>query len=357
MSEQLGGNVIAASDISAALKETVARLSPSSVFVLTDSNVERCVLPLLGEFMEEVKPEVITVPAGEPSKSVDSLCLIWHRLSEKGASRRSLMINLGGGMITDLGGFAASCFKRGIRFVNVPTTVLGAVDAAVGGKTGIDFEGYKNEIGVFALSEAVIVSAAPLATLPESEIFSGYAEMVKTAAITDAGDYSRLLEATEITSDPNLMQEMMRRVIVRKVEVTTKDPKESGLRRILNFGHTMGHAFETLCLEKGSPVAHGVAVAHGMLPALILSHILLGLPSAEIYHYADFLKTYYKLLPLGCKDYERVYDLMGHDKKNRKAGEPLFCLLRAIGDPVWDCPVSRRDSDAAVSIYRDLLGI
>lgn len=353
----LGGNVIAATDISAALGTAVASLAPSSLFLLTDTNVERLVLPLVSDFTARFKPEIIVVEAGEESKSVESLCHIWGRLSNAGASRSSLLVNLGGGMITDLGGFAAACFKRGIRFINVPTTVLGAVDAAVGGKTGIDFHGFKNEIGAFANSENVIVSSSPLATLPRIEVMSGYAEMVKTAAITSADDYALLLEAEKVTGDAELMQEMMRRVIVRKVEVTEADPKEKGLRRILNFGHTMGHAFETLALEKGRPVPHGVAVAHGILPALILSHLLLRLPSAEIYRYAAFLKEFYAPLPLGCDDYAHVFELMGHDKKNREAGKPLFCLLKEIGKPVFDQEVSRQDVEASVDIYRDLMGI
>lgn len=353
----IGGNVIAAGDISAALAAIVDSLAPSGIYLLTDSTVNEKVMPLLSRFTSEYKPQTIVVPAGEESKNVESLCTIWQRMSATGGSRSSLLINVGGGMITDLGGFAASCFKRGIRFVNVPTTVLGAVDAAVGGKTGIDFNGFKNEIGAFALSESVVVSSAPLATLPKEEVMSGYAEMVKTGAITDASDYYALLEAGKVTGNPEMMQEMMRRVIVRKVEVTTADPKEKGLRRILNFGHTMGHAFESLCIEKGDPVPHGYAVAHGMLPAMILSHILLKLPSEEIYRYAAFLKENYPVLPLGCKDFARVYELMGHDKKNRKAGEPLFCLLKAIGEPVYDVAVSREDADAAADIYRDLLGI
>lgn len=353
----IGGNVLAADNLSTALEGIVESLSPSGVYLLTDSTVDEKVMPLLSGFVGSVKPEKIVVPAGEASKNISSLCEIWNRMSFTGGSRSSLLINVGGGMITDLGGFAAACFKRGIRFVNLPTTVLGAVDAAVGGKTGIDFNGFKNEVGAFALSEAVLVSSAPLATLPEDEILSGYAEMVKTAAITSAGDYSILLNAERVISDPKLMQEMMRRVIVRKVEVTTADPKESGLRRILNFGHTMGHAFESVCIEKGSPVSHGFAVAHGMLSALILSHILLGLPSAEIYRYADFLKENYPRLPLGCKDFARIYEIMGHDKKNRKAGEPLFCLLKEIGSPVFDIAVSRADADASIDIYRDLLGM
>lgn len=360
-------------DISRGLREILNKMPHKELFLLTDSNVDRCVLPLLIDFLREENPEIIVIDAGEENKNLDSLARVWQRLSEGGATRDSLLINLGGGVVTDLGGFAAATFKRGIRFINVPTTILGAVDAAVGGKTGIDFLGLKNEIGAFSNPEAVLISAQPLATLPHSEIISSFGEIVKTAIISSRRLYRSFL------ANPGVMDRLgavMAECVRVKEKITLLDPKERGLRRILNFGHTGGHAFETLLLRKGKPAAHGVAVAHGILLSLILSHMLLGLPSEEIELYRREILPLFPTLPLTCRDCDAIIELAGHDKKNLCPSTPLFILLRSLPaenflsslsangslsannfllpSPFEAVPVSNRDLRAALDIYLDL---
>ncbi len=266
-------------NLRAALAATLEEISHSGLFLLTDSNVATHVLPkILNVLTDKEEARIIEIPAGEDNKNLDTLTQVWSSLSEGGATRNSLLINLGGGVVTDLGGFAAASFKRGIRFVNIPTTVLGAVDAAVGGKTGIDFNGLKNEIGAFANAECVIISSEPLATLPREEILSGLGEIVKTAMISSGELYQKVLD-DKILSDTNLLQDAMAECVRFKARVTEEDPHESGLRKILNFGHTAGHALESLMLTRHTPVTHGCAVANGILVALILSHMHLSLQS------------------------------------------------------------------------------
>lgn len=353
-------------DLDSGLSEIIDATPHTGLFLLTDTNVSRCVLPLLSDFIGRKNLEIIVIDAGEDNKNLDTLARVWQRLSDGGATRDSLLINLGGGVVTDLGGFAAATFKRGIRFINVPTTILGAVDAAVGGKTGIDFLGLKNEIGAFSNPEAVLISAPPLATLPHSEIISGFGEIVKTAIISSRRLYRSLL------ANPGVMERLgavMAECVRFKEKITLLDPKERGLRRILNFGHTGGHAFETLLLRKGKPATHGVAVAHGILLSLILSHLLLGLPSEEIELYRTRILPIFPSLPLSCRDCDTLIELAGHDKKNLHPSSPLFILLRALPAsdslsaenfllpaPFEAVSVSERDLRAALDIYLDLTG-
>lgn len=375
-------------DISRGISDILNKKPHKGLFLLTDTNVDRCVLPLLIDFMREENPEIIVIDAGEENKNLDSLASVWQRLSDGGATRDSLLINLGGGVVTDLGGFAAATFKRGIQFINVPTTILGAVDAAVGGKTGIDFLGLKNEIGAFSNPEAVLISAQPLATLPHSEIISGFGEIVKTAIISSRKLYRNLLADPPLPrrnlnaeADSAVMERLgavMAECVRFKEKITLLDPKERGLRKILNFGHTGGHAFETLLLRKGKPAAHGVAVAHGVLLSLVLSHMLLGLPSEEIELYRREILPLFPTLPLTCRDCDAIIELAGHDKKNLCPSTPLFILLRSLPaekflsslsandslsannsllpSPFEAVPVSNRDLRAALDIYLDLTG-
>ena len=259
-------------DISAILSDCIRESGPDKTFLITDTNVERAVVPGLREFIERYDVNVITVAAGEESKSIETLSAVWRKLAEGEASRRSLLLCVGGGMISDLGGFAAATFKRGIRCVNVPTTLLAQADASIGGKTGIDFLGLKNEIGAFAQPEKVIISATPLATLPHKEFLNGLAEVVKTALISNVEIYNSL-RSEYATAGSDRVARAARRAAMEKQRIVDLDPKEQGLRRILNFGHTAGHAFESLAARRhaedsGFPVlAHGEAVAHGMLTA------------------------------------------------------------------------------------------
>lgn len=326
-------------------------LTEGQLYMVTDTNVARLVLPALRPHSRALATaRRIVIPAGEEHKTLTTLASIWQTLSDTGATRRAAILNVGGGVVTDMGGFAAATFKRGIRCVNVPTTLLGAVDAATGGKTGIDFGGYKNEIGAFAMPAEVVISAATFETLPYAELLSGYGEMLKTALIADRELYRSLLDADRLLEEPTRLQGPVEACVAIKEEITGRDPYEKGIRKALNFGHTAGHAFESLCLRRGRPVPHGVAVAHGMKTALILSRMLLGLEGRVVTQYSALLRETFPALPVGCGDIESLIELMGHDKKNIQAGAINFTLLRAVGDPVIDCRPTPRDIRQALEL-------
>lgn len=342
-----------------ALIKAVDSIPHDRLFLLSDSNVERDVFPLIQGFIDRYEPAIIILPPGEEYKNLESLTVVWEALAANGGSRRSLLINLGGGVITDLGGFAGACFKRGINFINLPTTLLGAVDAAVGGKTGVDFNGLKNEIGAFAPALQVILSTAPFATLPDSQLASGFAEIVKMTMFSSPAQYSRILLESQ-KNGLNLrnasfpMEELLSFAVREKARIVKEDPREAGLRKILNFGHTCGHAFETLLLRRHTPVPHGTAVAHGILVALILSHLRLRTDSMLIHQYRNkILSTLFPPLPINCDDTDDLLTLMAHDKKNSD-GKITFILLSAIGSPVIDTNVPPADIRAALDIYLDM---
>lgn len=332
-----------------ALLEILCDFNYDRIFVITDSNVAREIIPSLRPALERMGADIIIFPAGEENKNLETAACVWRALSEKGATRRSMIINIGGGVVTDLGGFAAATFKRGIRHINIPTTLLGAVDAAVGGKTGIDLDSLKNEIGAFRQPEAVIVSAEPLATLPADQILSGYAEIMKMALLCSKELYYKLLEADLTADNPNI-PELMRFAISKKQEIVEADPFESDLRRILNLGHTAGHAFETLMLERGTPVTHGAAVAHGIHVAWILSHLRYGTDPICISQYRNsFLQPNYPALPLSCPDVDALVEIMRHDKK-RNGDAFTFILPSAPGQWHIDTEIPEADVRAALEI-------
>lgn len=333
------------------VKPTLASLVDTKAYILTDVNTRP-----IGQELNTFGAEIITIGAGDEHKNLDSLAAVWRRLSESGATRRSMLINVGGGMITDLGGFAAATFKRGIRFINVPTTLLAAVDAAVGGKTGINFLHYKNEIGAFAPADAVIISTRYFSTLPAAELCSGFAEMLKHGLISSEAAYRRLLAFDILNADLPALLPLLQENVEVKRQIVEQDPREQGIRRALNLGHTAGHALESLALERNTPVPHGFAVAHGLLIEMLLSHLLLGFPSAELYPMAALLRRAYSpALPIGCDDYPRILELMSHDKKNAAPDAINFTLLRAPGNPVIDQVASPTDIRTALDLYRDLI--
>lgn len=338
------------------LDRAVKNLNPATVTIVTDSNVERAVMPMLKD-CEIIREgcNICVIPPGEDHKNIETVQTIWQALEDIEATRRSVVVNIGGGLVTDTGGFAAATFKRGIRVVNLPTTLLGAVDAATGGKTGINFKGLKNEIGAFHLPSEVIISALPLATLSQRELLSGYAEMLKTALIADDALYRELLPVEKVISDHKLLERAMKRCVEIKEDVVAQDPTEKGLRKILNFGHTAGHAFESLSIERGRPLAHGEAVAHGLLVELILSHMQKGLPSKEISIYVNLLKENYPNARVGCEDIPILMGYMAHDKKNANYGRPNFTLLTEIGNPEIDCLPTDDEIKGALEIYLDYL--
>lgn len=308
------------------LKNIIAEAS--KVFILTDENVATFWLPETEYWLGCKNAVEIVLRPGEQYKNLQSVQRIWKTLMKHHADRNALLINLGGGVITDLGGFAASTYKRGIRFINIPTTLLAMVDAAIGGKTGIDFGGGKNQIGTFAEAEGVIVDTVFLETLPEREICSGLAEMLKYGFIADANLLNVNLE--------NYQQYISRCGDIKR-EIVAKDPMEKGLRKILNFGHTFGHAIESHCLTTDYPLSHGEAVALGMLGALWLSVKQLGLDAAVLQRFETQLQMVLSEaeINLAEADIEPILSYLALDKKN-KDDKPQFVLLEAVGKPILE---------------------
>ena len=345
-------------DTAGALERTIENASPAGVFLLADSNTEAIARRLIYSVSDLTADRLIVIPAGDDHKSLDSLAHVWTRLSELGATRGSMLINIGGGVVTDLGGFAAATFKRGMRFVNVPTTLLAAVDAAVGGKTGINFAGLKNEIGCFHEADAVIISTEYFDSLPREELLSGYAEMLKHALLSGPEALSRALAFDFEDVDLKALLPLLQESVEVKREVVTKDPTEKGLRKSLNLGHTGAHAFEALSVSRdGRAIAHGHAVAWGLVLALVLSHMEAGLDSATLRSVATFVEANYPKPAISCNDYEALISFMRHDKKNLSASEIRFTLLQKPGLADLDHTVDPAQIKVALDLTRDLLKI
>lgn len=338
------------------LTDVLSRYTYDKLFVLTDENTRKYCLPLL-EGCQPLKTAMqITIPAEDTHKNLESLSFVWMALSRSGATRKSFLINLGGGMITDLGAFAASTFKRGIAFVNVPTTLLGAVDAAVGGKTGINFNGLKNEIGVFNSARAVVIGTEFFKTLSSENLLSGYAEMLKHGLISDKESYDRLVAMDMQRPDMSKLLALLEESVKVKERVVAEDPFEKGLRKALNLGHTVGHAFESMSHERGTPVMHGYAVAWGLVCELLLSHMQLGFPIERIRQLAAFVLEDYGAFQITCKDYDRLYELMTHDKKN-ESDDVNFTLLFDVGEVKINCTADKEQIKVALDLYRDLFNL
>lgn len=316
---------------------------PDNTFLITDSNLAK-IYPI----KELPVKDTFIIPAGEDSKNIEHATRIWGWLSSIGATRRSLLVNFGGGVVSDIGGFCASTFKRGIRFVNIPTTLLAQADAAIGGKTGIDFSGYKNEVGTFASPLRVIIDSRLLSTLPREEIVSGLAEVVKMALLTDAPMYNRLINGNPL-ADSSLLAEAIRSAADTKERIVDLDPSEAGSRKILNLGHTAGHAFEMLATTKGNPISHGCAVAYGIAVALLLSEKIEGLNKDITEQYAQkIVRRYYPPFPFGPEDIYALIELMKHDKKNVGDGQISFVLLSDIGRPIESVKIQSADVIEAI---------
>ena len=308
------------------LKNTISEAS--KVFILTDENVAPFWLPEVAYWLHCDPAIDIIIKPGEQHKNLQTVQRIWKTLMKHHADRNALLINLGGGTITDLGGFAASTYKRGIKFVNIPTTLLAMVDAAIGGKTGIDFGGGKNQIGTFAKAEEVLLDPVFLTTLPRRELFSGISEMMKYGFIADANLLNVSLE--------NYQQYIVRCGEIKR-EIVAKDLREKGLRKILNFGHTLGHAIESHSLTTDTPLLHGEAVALGMAAALWLSVKQSGLDKKVLQDYEKQLSMLLSEAEINLTDadVDPILDYLAMDKKNKNE-QPQFVLLEDVGKPIMD---------------------
>ena len=307
---------------------TLINLDFQKFFFLVDENThEHCLVPLLQELGELGEMEVLEIEPGEASKSPEVLVQLWMALSDLRADRYSLLVNLGGGVVSDLGGMLAGTYMRGIPFVNFPTTVLSQVDASVGGKTGINLDHLKNRVGLFLNPERVYVLNRFLETLPFEERRSGYAEMLKHGLIADREYWKQLLQLNIKEALPDTI--MIRKSIEIKSKVVEKDFRESGLRKILNFGHTLGHALETVSHEEGEPLLHGEAVALGMMGELLLSAEFAGMDKEVAEEAAHRIGDHFHDVEV-TGDPERILEVVKQDKKNRK-GEIFFTLLSDPG--------------------------
>lgn len=334
------------------IHELCTDIHPDRIFLLTDTTTERLCTPLVEDCPSLQQAPHIVIGATDTHKNLDTLSLVWNALSTGQASRRSLLINLGGGMVTDLGGFAAATFKRGIDFVNIPTTLLAMVDAAVGGKTGINFNGLKNEIGAFRDSRAVVVDTEFLRTLDDLNLRSGYAEMLKHSLLKGHGMWADHLKFDLAHPDYAHLQELVAQSIQVKEDIVREDPHEHGLRKALNLGHTVGHAFEALALEQGRAVLHGYAVAWGLLCELYLSAVHCHFPTQSMQQTVRFIRENYGPFAFTCEDYEHLHALMLHDKKN-VGGEINFTLLANVGDIVLNQHLTKEDVFESFDFFRE----
>ena len=367
--------VIISQDIEHDLAQAIAETEHDRVFVLTDDITQECCLPKVAALLTKHNATTITIRHDDTNKTLATLADVWTALQRGGATRHSLLVNLGGGMVTDLGGFAAATFKRGINFINIPTTLLAMVDAAVGGKTGINFGGLKNEVGAFANARYVIVNTCFLDTLDTANLCSGYAEMLKHSLISNAQMWAEHVNFDILQPDLAELQRMVAASIAVKEHIVADDPHEHGIRKALNFGHTIGHALEEFSMQqpggavvsarllplarartaptkqeaqKGGAVVstaptkptnqtptgallHGYAVAFGLIGELYISARKAGFPTARLHQTARFIRENYGAVAFTCDDYPTLLNLMRHDKKNT-ADTINFTLLHDIGD-------------------------
>ena len=344
--------IIISQDVAQDIAKAVAACEHDRTFIIADETTARLCLPLISGTPCTAGAKTITIKPGDTNKTLEALADVWKELSDNGATRHSCVINIGGGMVTDLGGFAASTFKRGVNFINIPTTLLAMVDASVGGKTGVNFNGLKNEIGVFNDARYVIISTAFLKTLASAELRSGYAEMLKHGLISDERMWAELVTYDIMRPDFDKLQRMVAESIKVKERIVAADPYEAGVRKALNLGHTVGHAFESFSFTTDNPLPHGYAVAFGLVCELYLSCVKCGFPTDKMRQTVTYIKENYEPFTVTCKDYPALISLMKHDKKNT-AGEINFTLLGGVGDIRINQTVTKNELTEALDFFRE----
>ena len=344
--------VVISGNLERDLVSAISECEHDRIFVLTDETTQQLCWPKIKNFKALKDCTPIIIKATDIHKNLDTLAEVWQALSNGGATRHSLMINLGGGMVTDLGGFAASTFKRGIDFINIPTTLLAMVDASVGGKTGINFGGLKNEIGVFSDSRFVIINTQFLDTLDHDNICSGYAEMLKHGLISDERTWAELVTFDLENPDLSQLQRMVADSIKVKERIVETDPHEHGIRKALNLGHTMGHAFESFAMRRGTPILHGYAVAYGLISELYMSARKTAFPTDRMHQTVRFIRENYGTLNITCDDYPTLIELMHHDKKNT-SGIINFTLLGNVGDIRINQTANEEEIKEALDFFRE----
>ncbi|WP_372916965.1 3-dehydroquinate synthase [Salegentibacter sp.] len=324
----------------------------SQIFILVDSNTHNyCLSAFMSKLHTDSPIEVIEIEAGEENKNLDTCNQVWNALSELGADRKSMILNLGGGVVTDLGGFVASCFKRGISYINIPTTLLAMVDASVGGKTGVDLGNLKNQIGVINNSQMVLIDSAFLNSLPANEMRSGLAEILKHGLISDEGYWNKLIALADLNLED--LDEIIEESVKIKADIVAQDPEEKNLRKTLNYGHTLGHAIESYFLTHTTKksLLHGEAVAAGMVLATYISSTLKGFPQEKLKQVTSSILNMYGKIEFSQGDIQEIIELMKYDKKN-EYGKINFVLLEDIAKPHIDCLVPNEVIFDAFIFYR-----
>jgi 3-dehydroquinate synthase len=331
-------NILIANSLEAIVETIDELISPkNTIFILMDENSKKYCFPLLKKSIS-FNYSVIVIKQGEQHKSFESLQYVLKQMEESEADKQSIIINLGGGVITDLGGFCASIYKRGVKYINIPTTVIAQTDAAVGGKTGIGFLGFKNNVGSFYVAEKIIIYKGFLKTLPSEIMYSSFSEIFKYALI---GDTSLFKKMTEMQLENfNISNDVISGSLKIKTKYISIDPYDKEERKILNFGHTVGHAIESAVNENGGTMHHGVAVALGLMVELDISRKIMGLPEKDFQAAMKFLSYYKQFIPKAISR-NRIFEIMKHDKKN-KEGKLLLVLIDAIASPKYDVVVEEQ---------------
>lgn len=335
------------SPISESLKTFLGTKSYSKIVVLTDTNTKRFCYPVIKDALP--KHTLITVKHGEENKNLQTCELIWSVMTEAQLDRHALMINLGGGVIGDMGGFCAATYKRGIDFIQIPTTLLSQVDASVGGKLGIDFQGFKNHLGVFTLPNAVLIDPVFLETLSEREKRSGFAEILKHCLIQDGEKWQEIRRKDLADQD---LPDLIAHSVEIKKKVVEQDPTEKGLRKILNFGHTLGHAIETFFLPQGKKrLFHGEAIATGMVCESYIAYERGLIDERTLEQIEEFIFSIYGKVDIAEADFDTIIGLTLQDKKN-KGKEVRFSLINAAGSCLYDIVVSKNEMKKALAYYK-----
>ena len=334
------------------LKSLILKNNYSKLFVLVDENTKKnCLSFFLKQLENSFKINVLEIKSGEVNKNIQTCEYLWNELSNQGADRKSALINLGGGVICDLGGFVASTFKRGISFYNVPTTLLSMVDASVGGKTGIDFGLLKNQIGIFNEPKMVLIFSKWLKTLDKRQILSGFAEMLKHGLILDKIYWDKLSSLK--TVDINNIDKMIYNSVVFKNSIVLKDLKEKNIRKVLNFGHTLGHAVESSYLGSKQELLHGEAIAIGMILESFLSYKILRLSYEDLINITKTIIYFFKKIKIENSQIIEILNLLKHDKKTVE-GKINFVLLNGISDTKIDVLVDKSLINDAFKFYNNL---
>lgn len=346
-------SIIVTCELEDELGKILCRYPENKIFLVTEQNCDKFCIPLIRNTPGFNNFKKVVIPQGEENKKLSSVEMIWLFLSQNGADRKSLVVNLGGGMLTDLGSFAASTMKRGMDFVNIPTTLLAQVDASVGGKTGFNFNGLKNEIGVINQPNTVLIDTRFLQTIDSQNFISGYAEMIKHGLINSPEHLEEVRNFDLKNPDLDLLRGIIARSVAIKDSFVFRDPNEHNIRKALNFGHTIGHAFESSALESGHPILHGYAVAYGMIAELYLSHKVCNLPLVTLNELSDWLIAVYGKYAIKESQFEAFYQLMTHDKKNEGA-RVNFTLIPSVGEVAIDQNCSKDLILEALEYYKQL---